>query len=63
MVFTDKSHSDNKKASIGSNLPYASPHHEGEGHLPKRQLIPEPNQVERDILLIARNHVNKALKK
>lgn len=56
-------HHDKHIASIGSRLPYAAPHNEGEGHLPKRQLIPEWEQVERDVLLVANAHAKKALKK
>ena len=40
---------DRKVAGIGSNLPYAKPHNDGEGFLPARRMLPS-NKLDVDLI-------------
>lgn len=47
---------------IFSDLPYAKPHQEGTGKLPKRRLLPVRKEVIEKLKLIFERFVNKAIK-
>ena len=53
---------DNKKAGIGSDLPYSETHHEGKG-VPERQITPEKKNIIDDLMRIADVHAKMELKK
>lgn len=50
-------------AGIGTELPYSKGHHEGEGRLPKRQLLPTKDLVMADIRRIFKNYTTEVLTK
>jgi phage gpG-like protein len=43
-----------KQAGIGSDLPYAKTHHEGEGNVPERSLLPSKGTAHREVMRAAR---------
>lgn len=45
---------DKKRAGIGSDIPYAEPHHKGQAWLPERQLLPDKGKAQREVLRAAR---------
>lgn len=49
-------------AGIGSELPYAKKHNEGDSRLPQRRMLPERSEVIDDVKKILENHVEKILK-
>lgn len=50
-----------RNAGVGSELPYSKDHHEGEGRLPERRLLPRKPEVMPDIRRILQNHVRQTL--
>lgn len=52
----------NKNAGIGSDLDYSEKHHEGEGRIPERRLLPKRDEVMTDLRRIIRNHVVDAIR-
>lgn len=50
-----------RNAGIRSELPYARKHHEGEGRLPERRLLPYRREVIKDVRAIMRDHVKEAI--
>jgi len=56
---------DSKLARVGSfgeRSPVAERHHFGIGHLPERQLVPRPEQVQKEIYDIALEYTKRVLK-
>lgn len=55
-----------KNAGIGSDLPYAKIHHEGDGRIPARPMLPDKGQARTAIMRAAKeimtDYTNKALK-
>ena len=45
---------DRKRAGIGSDLPYAEPHHTGAGRLPERRMLPDKGKARTAVLREAR---------
>jgi len=45
---------DKKQAGIGSDLPYAKPHHKGEEGLPARPMLPDKNPAKAEVTRAAR---------
>lgn len=53
----------NKKAGIGSTLPYSEPHQKGGKPWPvKRQIIPEPGDVDDEVAVLADKYLEIQLK-
>lgn len=52
---------DSKSAGIGSKLPYAKAHDQGEGHMIQRRILPEDSDVQAGLKNIYGKHVRTAL--
>jgi phage gpG-like protein len=50
-------------AGIGSDLPYAEKHEEGEGALPVRRMLPKGSEVKKDVREILEDFVGVTLKR
>lgn len=48
-----------RSAGIGSDIPYARPHQRGTGRLPQRRMLPNYDDVEKQVIRVFEHHVNK----
>lgn len=49
-------------AGIGSDLPYARPHNEGKGALPKRRMLPLEREINKEVREVLNKYVIAGLK-
>jgi len=46
-----------RTAGIGSDLPYSEPHEKGKGPLPKRRMLPNDEDVKKDVINIYKHFI------